>query len=175
MPVPWRDLFATESLRELEHDLSESPFVSKIAWDVVQRRRERLHATLCSAPVITDQQRRQLGDIGPIKVELRGLFSGNVNVGRLYLRTYPERRNGTNPFHRIQRILGRPETGLYLVGLYNLTDDLAAAEAAALAALIDRWWDRPILRFEVSSLWLLWAHDDLVLEGGVEEVLPLAG
>ena len=175
VPVPWRDLFAANSFRELERDMKASPFAPKIAWDLVEGRRERLHATLCGASVITDQQRRQLAEIAPIKVEMRGLFSGNVNVGRLYLRAYPERREGANPFHRIQRILGRPETGLYLVGLYNLTDHLTATEAGALAALIDRWWDRPILRFEVPSLWLLWALDDLVLEGGVEEVLPLAG
>jgi hypothetical protein len=175
VPVPWRDLFAANSFRKLEHDLKMSALAPKIAWDLVERRRERLHATLCGAPVILEPQRRQLAEIGPITVELRGLFSGNVNIGRLYLRAYPERRNGANPFHRIQRILGRPETSLYLVGLFNLTDQLTATEAAALAALIDRWWHRPILRFEVAGLWLLWALDDLVLEGGVEEVVPLAG
>ena len=31
----------------------------------------------------------------------------------------------------------------------------------ALAALIDRWWDTPILHFEADSLWLLSARDDL--------------
>jgi len=175
VPVPWRALFAADSFRELDRDMKASPFAPKIAWHVIEARRERLHATLCGAPVISESQRRQLAQIAPITVELRGLFSGNVNVGRLYLRAYPERRNGANPFHQIQRILARPESSLYLVGLYNLTDHLTAAEAAALAALIDRWWHRPILRFKVSSLWLLWARDDLVLEGGVEEVLPLAG
>ncbi len=124
VPVPWRELFAANNFRELERDMKDSPFAPKVAWDLVERRRERLHATLCGASVITDQQRRQLAKIAPIKVELRGLFSGDVNVGRLYLRAYPEQRNGANPFHQIQRVLGRPETSLYLVGLYNLTDHL---------------------------------------------------
>jgi hypothetical protein len=111
--------------------------------------------------------------LGPISIELRGLFSGNVNVGRLYLRAYPESRNGQNVFRQIQRIMGRRETDLYVVGLYNLTDDLDAAEAAALGDLIERWWSRPILRFEVDHLWLLRATDDLVLDSAVTEAVPL--
>jgi hypothetical protein len=92
----------------------------------------------------------------------------------LYLRAYPESRNGENIFRRIQRGLGCRETDLYVVGLYNMTDDLDAAEAAALAALIDRWWDRTILRFEIDHLWLMGASDDLVLDSAVEETVPLA-
>jgi hypothetical protein len=74
---------------------------------------------------------------------------------------------------QIQRTLGRPETDLYLVGLYNLIDHLEVAEAAALQGLITRWWDRPILALDVSSLWHLGASDDLVLDAAVEEVIPL--
>lgn len=70
--------------------------------------------------------------LGPIDVELRGLFSGTINTGRLHLRVYPERRDGENLFRRMQRILGRRETDLYLVGLYNLTDHLEMAETVAL-------------------------------------------
>ena len=51
--------------------------------------------------------------------------------------------------------------------------DARSREAAALAALIERWWDRPILRWQVDALWLLAAWDDLVLEGNVEETIPL--
>jgi hypothetical protein len=97
-----------------------------------------------------------------------------VNRGRLYLRAYPESRNGENVFRQIQRSLGGRETDLYVVGLYNMTDDLDAAEAAALASLIDRWWDRTILRFQADHLWLMGASDDLVLDSAVEETIPLA-
>jgi hypothetical protein len=179
MPVPWRALFAADAYQELERDLRASSFAPRIAWDLVERRRERLHATICGSlesdrvAAVTEQQRRELAELGPIQVELRGLFSGSVNVGRLYLRVYPERRGGLNPLREMQRILGRPTTDLYVVGLHNLTSDLSPAEAEALAALIERWWDRPILQFTVSSLWLLWATDDLVLQGGVEQVIPL--
>lgn len=104
---------------------------------------------------------------------MRGLFSGNINVGRLYLRVYPECRKGTNLLRRIQRSLGRPETDLYLVGLYNLTDHLEATEAEELQDIVARWWDRSILTLDVDCLWHLGSSDDLVLDSFVEEVIPL--
>jgi len=89
------------------------------------------------------------------------------------LRAYPEKRDGVDLLPQVQAILGGRETGLYLVGLYNFIDDLDAGEASVLAALIDRWWERPILRWQVDALWLLSAWDDLVLDGEVEETIPL--
>ena len=159
----------------IEAELRAQPFADKIAWDIVPRRRGKLHATLCGAPVVLDEAARQaLAGIGPIGVELRGLFSGTVNHGRLYLRVYPEKRDGENLLARVQRLVGGRDTGLYLVGLYNLVDDLDAREAAALAALIERWWERPILRWHVDTLWLLAAWDDLVLTGAMQERIPLS-
>ena len=168
LPVPDIDF-------PFQAELEAAPFAAKIAWDIAERRRGKLHATLCGSPIVLDEAQRQaLQDIGPIAVELRGLFSGNINLGRLYLRVYPEKRDGENLLARVQRVLGKRQTGLYLVGLHNLTDDLDAQEAAALAALIERWWDRPIRRWQVDALWLLAARDDLVLDGGVEETISLA-
>lgn len=155
----------------LEPELKAAPFAAKIAWDIAKRRRGKLHATLCGSPPAID--RAALATIGPITVEVRGLFSGNINHGRLYLRVYPEKRDGENQLARIQRLVGGRETGLYLVGLHNFIDDLDAHEAAALAALIERWWDRPILRWQVEALALLAAWDDLVLDGGIEETISL--
>ncbi len=157
----------------LESELKVMPFAEKIAWDIAERRRGKLHATLCGASPAIDGA--ALAAIGPITVELRGLFSGNVNHGRLYLRLYPERRDGENQLKRVQRLAGRRETGLYLVGLHNFTDDLDADETAALAALIERWWDRPILRWQVDALWLLASWDNLVLDSTVEETISLCG
>ncbi len=164
LPVPDVDYL-------LEPELKAAPFAAKVAWEVAERRRGKLHATLCGSPPAID--RAALAAIGPITVELRGLFSGNINHGRLYLRVYPEKRDGENQLKRVQRLAGGRETGLYLVGLYNFIDDLDPDEAAALAALIERWWDRPILRWQVDALWLLAAWDDLVLQGNVEETIPL--
>jgi hypothetical protein len=146
----------------------------------VERRRHKLHATLCGSlargetpPVLDAAQGDALKRLGPVTVELRGLFSGNVNRGRLYLRAYPEKRDGLNMFHRIQQMLGRRMTNLYVVGIYNLTDDLDASECSVLSALLARWWDRSIVTFRAEALCLLGATDDLVLGPETAEIVPL--
>lgn len=180
LPVADDLLAQSAAYRALDAALRAAPFAPKLAWHAAERRRDKLHATICGAlstgapPAIAPEMRRALAAIGPLTVELRGLFSGNVNVGRLYLRVYPERRDGTNVFHRVQRALGRRETDLYLVGLHNLMEPLDPGEAAALAVLLQRWWDEPVARFTVDRLALLAAADDLALDSEVVEHLPLA-
>lgn len=180
LPIPEEALGRSEAYRELDAELRATPFSEKIAWDLLERRRAKLHATLCGslaigeqAPVIDAVQRREIVRLGPVEVEVRGMFSGNLNVGRLYLRVYPERRDGENVFRQVQSILGRRPTDLYLVGIWNLLDHLDPPEAEALAALIERWWDRPILRFQADRLWLLAARDDLVLDSEILDVVEL--
>ncbi len=179
LPIAAEALESSAAYRELERDLVTSPLAHKIAWHVVGLRRERLHATLCGglgievAPVLDRGLREALAAIGPFVVDVRGLFSGNINRGRLYVRIYPERRHGQNMLHAVQMTLGRPTKDLYVAGVWNLTDNLTAAEAGALSSLVERWWNRSIIRFEVNCLWLLGACDDLVLDGSVEEVLYL--
>ncbi|MGX1786413.1 hypothetical protein ACWIGM_06725 [Bosea sp. NPDC055332] len=178
--APTLDLAQAPAYQELEQELRDAPFAGKIAWDIVARRQAKLHATVCGSlsvgtlPTIDPAAREALSRIGPIALELRGLFSGNVNRGRLYLRLYPERRDGQNTLHLLQRALGRPTSDLYVVGIWNLNDDLDVAEAAALANLVERWWDRPILRFTAAELWLMGANDDLVLDSEIVETLSLA-
>jgi hypothetical protein len=181
LPISAAALQASAAYRALQAELAASPFAGKIAWDIVERRGPRLHATICGSlatgnvpPRLGTAQRKGLARLGPVSVELRGLFSGNVNLGRLYFRVYPEKRDGINMFRRIQQVMGCRETSLYVVGMYNLIDDLDAGEAAALSQLIDRWWDEPILRFQADRLWLLGARDDLVLDSTIAETLPLA-
>lgn len=175
--LPTPDLPEAPAYRELERDLRQAPFAGKIAWDLVARRRAKLHATVCGSlstgtpPAIDPAAREALARIGPVTMELRGLFSGNVNRGRLYLRLYPERRDGQNALHLIQRALGRPTSDLYVVGIWNLSEDLDAGEAAALAGIMEAWWDRPILRFLAEELWLMGSKDDLVLDSEIVETL----
>ncbi len=180
VPIPGERLSQSPAYRAIEEELRGSPFSDKIAWQLLDRRRAKLHATLCGSlsvghpPSIGDDSRRELAALGPVTVELRGLFSGTINRGRLYLRAYPERRSGTNAFHLIQNALRRPATDLYVVGIWNLIDDLDPEEARALSELIERWWDRPILSLEIDHLCLLGAGDDLALDSSVEEALPLS-
>ena len=180
LPVPGDALRQVLTSTGLESELEGSRLAPKIAWHILPRRQDRLHATLggslargAALPAIGAAQRTALAQVGHLTVELRGLFSGNVNLGRLYLRAYPEKRDGLNVFHRIQDIMGCGRTDLYVVGLYNLLDDLDSAEAAILAGMIERWWNRPLLRFRSDALWLLSACDDLVLESAVVETIPL--
>jgi len=179
LPVPADELEKSAAYQELEGELRQSPFANKIAWDLLPKRRRRLHATICGSLskdvpyTFPDRERLALKRLERLRVELRGLFSGNINVGRLYLRLYPECREGINTLRQIQRTLGRPQTDLYLVGLFNLTDHLEAVEADALQGIIARWWDRPILTLDVSCLWHLGSFDDLVLDSSVYDVIPL--
>lgn len=179
LPVPPDVLEQSAPYQELDCELRHSLFANKIAWDLLPKRRDKLHATICgslSTDVryrVSDHERAALRKLGPLRVELRGLFSGNINVGRLYLRVYPECRTGANSLRQIQRILGRPETDLYLVGLFNFVDHLEGVEAAALHDLIQRWWHRSLLTLDVTALWLLCASDDLVLDARVEDVIAL--
>jgi hypothetical protein len=178
LPVDPDALDASPEMAGLERRLRESSFAAKIAWDLLPRRRDVLHATVCGgygagpAPRFDDATPAALREVGPIEIELRGPFSGNRNLGRLYLRVYPESRAGANPLRLAQRALGRPETDLWLVGIYNLVDHLTASEADELEAIITEWWDVSLLRFTATELWLLGARDDLVLDG--DPPTPLA-
>ena len=181
LPIPGDALRRSPAYLELERDLRSAPFAPKIAWHILEKRWEKLHATIRgftrgeALPSLNDAQRRELRRIGPLQVDVRGLFSGNLNLGRLYFRVYPERRDGKNLVRQIQRLFGQRETNLYVVGCFNLMDDLVEDEAAALKNVIDRWWNRSILRLELDHLWLLSGKDDLVLDGGVSGSVPLSG
>jgi hypothetical protein len=149
LPVSGDALHRSPTATGLDDELRRSPLAAKVAWHILPQRRDRLHATLCGSlaagptpAAIGAAERTALAQVGPLTVELRGLFSGNINLGRLYMRVYPEKRGGLNAFHRIQDIMGYRRTNLYVVGLYNLIDDLDAAETALLAGLIERWWDK---------------------------------
>lgn len=179
LPVSASPLLSSDAYQELLGELKAACFAPKIAWSLLEQRQDRLHATICgslsrgTAPAFDQHQRRALAGLGPVQIELRGLFSGNLNIGRLYLRVYPEQRNGANVCQQIQRVLDRPQTDLYLVGVFNLTDHLDAMEAAALEKLLERWWHRPLLRFEADHVWLLGATDDLALDAPVIQALSL--
>jgi hypothetical protein len=174
LPVPGDALLASPAWRAMQDELRAAPFAAKLAWEILERRRDVLHATVCRTVVLeSDVLRETLLALGPFEVELRGLFSGNVNHGRLYLKVHPERRAGLDMLQQVQRACA-PEAGdLWVVGVHNLIDDLDAGESAALAALIERWWDRVVLRFELRELWMLGAVDDLVLEAPTIERLAL--
>ncbi|MGL5737117.1 MAG: hypothetical protein ACRCYS_19830, partial [Beijerinckiaceae bacterium] len=180
LPVPADALEASPEFRALDSALRAAPFAEKINRDLWLKRRDVLHATVCGTlakddpPIVSSDTRAALRALGPFTVEARGLFSGNVNIGRLYLPLYPEKRDGANVIHAVQAAFGRSPGNLYLVGLYNFQDELTVAETAALQAILDAWQDRPLLRYVCDEIWILGARDDLVLDREIAERIRLA-
>jgi hypothetical protein len=178
LPIDADALEASPAWRAFNAELRDMPFAGKIAWDLPPKRRERLHATICGSlgrdvpPALAHDV---FADMAPFEAELRGLFSGNINLGRLYVPVFPEMLQGQNAIHMIQRAMGRPVTSMYLVGMHNLTDHLTISETAALAALLARWQDRLLVRLTISELWLMGSFDDLVLDATVDARLKLNG
>jgi hypothetical protein len=115
-----------------------------------------------------------LGDIGPFALRVGGPLIGDRNRGRIYLACYPERvgGDGADPLAVIQDAAGRPRTGLYLVGLYNLTDHLDPGETAGLAEVLARFADEVLAEVSVDRLWLIETNDDLALGARVTELPP---
>jgi hypothetical protein len=180
LPVSLADLAGSAVFRKLEEEIRASILAPKIAWDIVKLRQDKLHATIAGSlgegeacPVLPPDALAAFARLGPLRVQLRGLFSGNVNKGRLYLKADPAKCDGQNAFQVIQRLLGRPATDLYVVGLYNLMDHLNQEEAEVLAQTTERWWQKDLLEITVRELWLLSSRDDLVLDSRIENHISL--
>jgi hypothetical protein len=175
IPVDWLALDASAAFRSMHREIETGPLRERIDWASFERRRDRLHATIASnmsrgaPPEISREWRMAFRSQPPFRVALCGVFSGNINLGRLYLKLYPEKRNGGNAIHALQLALGRPLTSLYVVGLYNLNDDLDAQQTAWLAAFIAQHQRQDWLEYKVSHVQVLGARDDLALDSELAE------
>lgn len=179
IPIDAQLLFSSDLFNDLLNDIRNSSFAIKISWETFTQRRNKLHATVCGsisthdAPIIAQQVFQQLREIGPLSIKLSGLFSGNKNIGRLYLKVYPEQRDGENMIHVIQRLFGTSRTDFYVVGLFNFLDELDATETQELKTLLNKWRYTDFIQLQVIGLWVLKSKDDLVLQGGIEQTLPM--
>lgn len=169
--IPADALDASRAYRELEAEMRAASFGAKIAWALGSRRRAVLHATIygpfatAEAPRVADIAAGFAARHGAFALRLGGLFVGARNHGRLYLPVYPQRVAGDDPFGLLQDAIGRPRSRFYSVGLWHLADGLDAAEAAELAALVDKWRDRETAVIFPARLAILRVHDDLALDG----------
>lgn len=178
LPVEAEALAESPAYRDLEAALKAAPFAAKIAWDLLPKRAARLHATITGNLDVTEgrlpePQRVALSMIPAIPYELRGLFSGNRNLGRLYLAVYPAMRAGEPAFAAVQRALGRQPNAMILMGQFNLVDHLDAGEAAALASLLDAFRETLFLTATARELRVLRSADDLVLDAAYTDQIPL--
>jgi len=173
LPVDAGELQSSTSFRALEDELRTYGFAAKIAWDLVGQRTGKLHVTLagglpeagieaCAADVRSFLERH-----GPLRYRLGGPFCGTKNRGRIYFTTYPEQIDGDDSFALLQEVVRVPRTGLYLLGYYNLRDELTPAEAAELQAFLDRWRVAELAELAATSLLILATHDDLALDSRV--------
>jgi hypothetical protein len=172
MPISAEAFLGSDEAQALELAMKSASFAPKIAWEMSERRRLRLHATLAGIPE-TDLDRcvavvqALLDHIGPISVCLKGPFQGTKNTGRIYFPVYPQKVRGEDPFALVQKSIGIAPTKLYLVGYYHMRNELDPLETTELAELFDQWRDRIVVTTTIPFLELYATNDDLALSARV--------
>ena len=169
MPISAEAFLESNQVQALELAMKSSGFAPKIAWEICERRRLQLHATLASgiseadlvrcAAVVQDL----LDQIGSISVCLKGPFLGTRNTGRIYFPVYPQKIGGEDAFTLVQKSIGMAPTKLYLVGYYHMRQELDPLETRELAELIDQWRDRIVVTTTIPFLEVHATNDDLAL------------
>lgn len=150
-------------------DLKQSCFASKIAWDMFESRRDKLHVTICGRidPLViqqhVDEWRAQLAQTSLQRFQVVGLFAGQFNRGRLYAKLRPVPDNSRASLRELADVLGCATTPIHLVGLFNLTDELSEFEAQELNRLIQKWWNVSYFTITPTHLTLSSTRDHLNL------------
>jgi hypothetical protein len=180
--TPLDDLLASPPYRELVARHQRSRLAPWIAWDLLDRRRDRIHATVCARlttrldPAELGRRLACLRQLAPFALRVTGPWvSGVFNLGRIYLPIYPEVRDGVDVLRSIQRAMGWTETGFYAIGLFNLLDHLGERETAELGEIVAAYRDTAVLELAVRELAVVATHDDLLLDSTVVERIPLGG
>lgn len=179
VPVEAAALDASPRYRRLMASLRAAPFAPKIAWDLQERRRGVLHATVRShlqrqhSDAAIRHLTLRLRTVPGFRVRLLGPWMGDKNHGRLYLPMVPEAQHGLDPIRRLQALTGGRPSGLYTVGLIHFRDHLSAAEATALRRLLRDWRDAVLLDTTVRTVWLMANHDSLALDSRILARIPL--
>lgn len=173
LPVSNERLRQTATFVEIEKALRNASFTNKIAWDLLNKRKSLIHATIssglkhdCVGHATSILQ--TFLDTQPVKrYRLSGIFMGPVNTGRLYLKVYPEVVGAGHIFGEIQSLLGLKQTQFFLVGYFNLTDHLNQSETQELSAILHRFSNEVLWEDALSELWIISTQDDLVLSGKI--------
>lgn len=178
MPIAAEALQQSEPFQVLDRAMRSARFAPKIAWELCERRRSRLHATLASGMAEADLDRcaasaqQVLYRTGPISVHLKGPFVGDRNFGRIYFPVYPQQVDGQDPLALVQESIGMSPTRLYVVGYYHMCSELDSMETAELAQLIDWWRDRVVVATTISHLDIYATNDDLALSARIIAKIP---
>ncbi|MBT1508874.1 hypothetical protein KIP88_00050 [Bradyrhizobium sp. SRL28] len=181
MPISADAFLESDQVQALELAIKSSSFAPKIAWELCERRRLQLHATLAGGVPETDLDRYAavvqdlLDRIGSISVCLKGPFLGTRNTGRIYFPVYPQKIRNEDAFALVQKSIGVSATKLYLVGYYHMRNELDPLETTELAELIDQWRDRIVVRTTIPFLELLATNDDLALSARTHAKISARG
>lgn len=173
LPVSDKRLRQTATFIAVEHALLAASFSGKVAWELLDKRKNLLHATISSGlgqdglESLTSPLQTFMMTNPVRKYRLGGLFMGPVNTGRLYFKVYPEVSADGHVFGEIQSLLRLKKTQSFLVGYYNFTDHLNLHETQEMADILERFRHETLWEDELSELWLLSTHDDLVLSGKI--------
>ena len=169
IPISADAFLESDQVQALELAMKSSGFAPKIAWEMCELRRSRLHATLASGISEADLDRcaaavqDRLDEIGSVSVCLKGPFQGTRNTGRIYFPVYPQKIGDEDAFALVQKSIGVSPTKLYLFGYYHIRNELDALETRELTELIDQWRDRIVIRTTIPFLELHATNDDLAL------------
>lgn len=173
LPVSDERLRQTAILPSIEQALLTASFSNKVAWDLLEKRKKLLHATISSGlgqddvESITNTLCTYMATNPVRKYRFGGLFMGPVNTGRLYFKVYPEVCANGHVFGEIQSLLGLKKTHFFLVGYYNLTDHLNHQETQEMANILKRFQHEIVWEDELNEFWILSTNDDLVLSGKI--------
>jgi hypothetical protein len=180
VPVSFGDLAASASFQAVDAALRKSSFADKIAFDLCERRASKLHVTLGSGLVRSELDQRaravarQVARLGALRFKLLGPFLGSKNTGRIYFPAYPENVDGQDVFGLIQDALGVARTRFYVLGYYNLAEELAAEETSALQHIVDEN-QAEVLRVQSEACFIQATNDDLVLSGRAVIAIDASG
>lgn len=145
-------------------DLRDGSIGRKVAWEMLERRRERLHVTVA---MLQDRPAPTMG--APVGLRIGGPLIGTRNRGRLYLACYPERVDRGDPLAALQRECRTTPTGLYLLGIVNLVDHLTVGETANLARILRCHELATMAIIDVAAPAILSTRDDLALDATFTE------
>jgi hypothetical protein len=179
MPISADAFLESDEAQALERAMKSARFAPKIAWEIGERRRLRLHATLAGVGPEMDLDRcvaavqDLLDQIDPISVCLKGPFQGTRNTGRIYFPVYPQNIRGEDPFALVQESIGVALTKLYLVGYYHMREELDPTETGELAELLDQWREKIVLTTAIPALELYATNDDLALSARVHATMSV--
>ncbi|WKA30843.1 hypothetical protein [Bradyrhizobium roseum] len=180
MPISADAFLASDKAQALELAMKSAGFAPKISWEMGERRRERLHATLAGVPEsdldrCVAEVQALLDQLGPISVRLKEPFQGTRNTGRIYFPVYPQNILGEDPFALVQKAVGAVPTKLYLVGYYHLRSELDPIETRELVELLDQWRERIVVTTTIPFLELYATNDDLALSARVHARMSVGG